>query len=321
MALRLIIFFLPVMFVFFSCVENLIFIQIHPGKQTYMKFESMGDSLDIYNNDFIHPYESEQWTSSYKKINDTNDNWSFITEGSFLESKYIFIDSEKSNLGYRYEKNIIPSFFGVQYEFRLIFSGTKIKTEFPGLYDAIISKKLDSLYWIPEALIILMDKGLSDLTSDSLSPKKIIWNKRLVNHMRNSFAKVDIEKNLKIIEKDRVRFLKDLLTPFNVDEDFPSMLAESMETHEDILRSKIDLNDDNFIIKLLMPGQIISTNAINMIDDTLIWEFGIDSLLNQDYVLKANSRLYTIERLEKILISIGVIVFLFIGYWLKKHRS
>ena len=139
--------------------------------------------------------------------------------------------------------------------------------------------------------------------------------------MRNSFAKVDIEKNLEIIEKDRVRFLKDLLTPFNVDEDFPSMLAESMETHEDILRSKIDLNDDNFIIKLLMPGQIISTNAINMIDDTLIWEFGIDSLLNQDYVLKANSRLYTIERLEKILISIGVIVFLFIGYWLKKYWS
>ena len=84
----------------------------------------MGDSLDIYNNDFIHPYESEQWTSSYKKINDTTDNWSFITEGSFLESNYIFIDSGKSNLGYRYEKNIIPSFFWVQYEFRLIFSGT-----------------------------------------------------------------------------------------------------------------------------------------------------------------------------------------------------
>ena len=81
------------MLVFFSCVENLIFIQIHPGKQTYMKFESMGDSVDIYNNDFIHPYESEQWTSSYKKINDTTDNWSFITEGSFLESKYVFIDS------------------------------------------------------------------------------------------------------------------------------------------------------------------------------------------------------------------------------------
>ena len=45
-----------------------------------------------------------------------------------------------------------------------------------------------------------MEKGLSDLTGDSLSPKKIIWNKRLVNHMRNSFAKVDIEKNLEIID-------------------------------------------------------------------------------------------------------------------------
>ena len=33
---------------------------------------------------------------------------------------------------------------GVQYEFHLIFMGTMIKTEFPSLYDAIISKNLDS---------------------------------------------------------------------------------------------------------------------------------------------------------------------------------
>ena len=319
MALR-IIFFFPLILIFFSCVENLIFIQIHPEKQTYMRFESKGDSLDIFNSDFIHPHESEQWFHSYNKI-DTTNNWLHITEGSFIDSKYVFIDSGNSSLGYRYEKNIVPSFLGVQYEFHLIFMGTMIKTEFPSLYDAIISKNLDSLYWLPEALTILMEKGLSDMTRDSLPHEQIIWNKRLVNHMRNSFAKIDIERGLQNFQKDRVGFLKELLTPFSVDENFPLMLAQSMEFHEHVLRSKIDLNDDTFIIKLIMPGQIVSTNATNIIGDTLVWNFGIDSLLNQSYMLKAKSTLYATARLEKILISIGVIAFLLIGYWLKKYRS
>ena len=112
---------------------------MHPEKQTYMRFESKGDSLDIFDSDFIHPHESEQWFHSYNKI-DTTNNWLHITEGSFIDSKYVFIDSGNSSLGYRYEKNIVPSFLGVQYEFHLIFIGTMIKTEFPSLYDAIISK-------------------------------------------------------------------------------------------------------------------------------------------------------------------------------------
>ena len=199
--------------------------------------------------------------------------------------------------------------------------GTMIKTEFPSLYDAIISKNLDSLYWLPEALTILMEKGLSDMMRDSLQNEQIIWNKRIVNHMRNTFAKIDIEKGLQNFQKDRVGFLKELLIPFSVDENFPLMLAQSMEFHERVLRSKIDLNDETFIIKLIMPGQIVSTNATNIIGDTLVWNFGIDSLLNQSYMLQAKSTLYATERLEKILISIGVIAFLLIGYWLKKYRS
>ena len=38
--------FLPIIFILFSCVENRIFIQIHPDGQSYFKFESHGDSTD-----------------------------------------------------------------------------------------------------------------------------------------------------------------------------------------------------------------------------------------------------------------------------------
>ena len=93
-----------------------------------------------------------------------------------------------------------------------------------------------------------------------------------------------------------------------------------MVAQEKVLRSRIDLQDDTFLVKLLMPGQIVSANATNMIDDTLIWNFGIDSLLDDNYVLSASSTLYTIERLEIVLILIGIILFLLVSYGIKRKR-
>ena len=312
--------FLPLLFTCFSCVEHLILIQIHPDKQTYIKFESIGDSLDIFDNDFKHPSESKNWNSYYRQINNSDNNWSHITEGSFLDSENFFIDPGNSRLVYQYEKKVIPSFLGEDYEFHLTFSGTKIKTEFPNLYKAIISKNLDSLKWLPEALTVLMKKSLYDIDNELISPEKTHWNKRLVNHLRNSFAKKGNENTLSIIQNDRIKFLKELLKPFNINDTLTLKLAESMVAHEKVLRSKIDLQDDTFIVKLLMPGQIVSANATNMIDDTLIWNFGIDSLLDDNYILSARSTHYTLERLEIILILIGVMLFLLVSYGIKRQR-
>jgi hypothetical protein len=223
-------------------------------------------------------------------------------------------------LGYKYKNNIIKSFFSRHYEFHLTFSGTKIKTEFPDLYKAIISKNLDSLKWLPEALTVLMQKSLNDIDSESISPEKRLWNKRLVNHLRNSFAKMSNENTLSIIQNNRIKFLKELLKPLNVNDTLTLKLADAMVAHEKVLRSRIDLQDDTFLVKLLMPGQIVSANATNMVDDTLIWNFGIDSLLDDNYVLSASSTLYTIERLEIVLILIGIILFLLVSYGIKRKR-
>ena len=165
-----------------------------------------------------------------------------------------------------------------------------------------------------------MQKSLNDIDSESISPEKRLWNKRLVNHLRNSFAKMSNENTLSIIQNNRIKFLKELLKPFNVNDTLTLKLAESMVAHEKVLRSRIDLQDDTFLVKLLMPGQIVSANATNMVDDTLIWNFGIDSLLDDNYVLIASSTLYTIERLEIVLILIGIILFLLVSYGIKRKR-
>ena len=320
MALKIIMLYLPIIFMVFSCVENHIYIHLHPDQQTYFKFESRGDSSDVFDQDFLHPKNILGWNSLSKMVKKgAENNWYLITEGILKDTSRVFFYIDKAPLGYSFKKNITKSWISTKYDFKLIFSGRRIKTEYPRLYEAILSEKLDSLNWLPEALTILMHKGLEDLDRDSLIPVQSLWNKRLVNHMKNSFARMTQIEDLEYIQGNREQFLTDLLKPFNVNKDLPANLAKHMEKHEQILKASMDLNDDSFLIKILMPGQIISTNATSTKKDTLIWNFGLDSLLSDAYILRARSIVYAIDRMQKTLISVGILLLLLIGNWLIKR--
>ena len=193
-----------------------------------------------------------------------------------------------------------------------------IRGNYPKLYEAILFEKPDSLYWLPEALTVLMKKGLDDIYSDSLSQKQNIWNQRLVNHLQNSFAKFTSMDDLKNIQKDRELFLTDLFKLFKIDPDLPSNLAFAMEKHEKFLNSTLDLNDDSFEIKVIMPGQPIFTNANKVIHDTLIWNFGLDSLLSDAYTLSGRSVIYTTDRYQKTLISVGILFLILMAILIKR---
>ncbi len=83
-----------------------------------------------------------------------------------------------------------------------------------------------------------------------------------------------------------------------------------MKMREDYLKASLDLKDDSFVIKLLMPGEIFSGNSLSMSQDTLIWKFGLDSLLNVNYTLSATSVVYSKKKIQKT--SILVVFFLLI---------
>jgi len=312
--------FLPIILILFSCVENRIFIQIHPDGQSYFKFESRGDSTDVLDNDYLHPSYLNGWSSSVKIIkHDDDNNWVMTTEGILLDTSILFFHEDTIPLGYTFNRSVSEKWFSIEYIFSLTFSGRRIKENYPKLYEAILFEKPDSLYWLPEALTVLMKKGLDDVYSDSLSQKQNIWNQRLVNHLQNSFAKFTSMDELKNIQKDRKLFLTNLFKPFKIDPDLPSNLAFAMEKHEKILKSTLDLNDDSFEIKVIMPGQPIFTNANKVILDTLIWNFGLDSLLSDSYTLSGRSVIYTTDRYQKTLISIGILFLILMAILIKKR--
>ena len=94
---------------------------------------------------------------------------------------------------------------------------------------------------------------------------------------------------------------------------FPEKLADKMSIHEEYLQTSLDLDDDSFEIKVLMPGQVVSTNSSSFNQDTLIWSFGLDSLLNDKFTLQAVSVIYAIENMEKMIILGVCILLIFFG--------
>jgi len=299
-----------------SCVENKIFIHVHPDGKSFFKFESRGDSLDIYDNDFVHPYHLKNWATEISTIQTENEtNWIRITKGIIDDSVFVLQSPEEPQMGYEFHQSNISSWYKDTYNVKVVIEGCKIKQDYPELYNAVLTDKMDSLNWLPEALTVLMHKGLKDISHDSLSPEQSLWNRRLVNHLRNSFAKFSSLNELELIQKDRVGYLETLLAPFHVAPSLPKNLAISMEKHEKILRTSLDLKDDFFIWKVLIPGQLFATNATRVSGDTLIWEFGLDSLLSHNYTMYGSTVIYSKDKIQLSLISnliIGCILIIII---------
>ena len=150
----------------------------------------------------------------------------------------------------------------------------------------------------------LMKKGLEDLREDAIIDDDRLYNDRLVNHVKNTFAKLEDEDVMEFIRGNKETMISELLKPFKIDQEFPKILSDAMEPHEEKLKGNLKLFDDRFTVKLLMPGQPLNTNATEIINDTLIWNFGIDSLLDEGYTLQANSIIYNFLPFQKLILTI-----------------
>jgi hypothetical protein len=312
---------LPILFVIIfismSCVENEIFIQILPDGKAFVRIVSIGDSTDILDKDFEHPSFNSK-NSSYELIK-TDSIWKSITNLVIKDSTFNFNPKNGLGFGFNFQQKIKSS--SKINSFKMNFIGRDIQNEYPILYNSIMNNKLDSLIWLPEALTVIIDKALTDLEKDSIYKKEEISRPRLVNHFKNSFSRISTFEELENIQENRAVFIHNTLKPFKVSQKFSAFLSKKMKVHEDHLKSSLGLKDDNFIIKLLLPGEAISGNAMSMNEDTLIWKFGLDSLLNNNYDLYASSVTTSKKKVQKISILIVCFLLLFSIILISKQKQ
>ena len=312
---------LPILFVIIfismSCVENEIFIQILPDGKAFVRIVSIGDSTDILDKDFEHPSFNSK-NSSYELIK-TDSIWKSITNLVIKDSTFNFNPKNGLGFGFNFQQKIKSS--SKINSFKMNFIGRDIQNEYPILYNSIMNNKLDSLIWLPEALTVIIDKALTDLEKDSIYKKEEISRPRLVNHFKNSFSRISTFEELENIQENRAVFIHNTLKPFKVSQKFSAFLSKKMKVHEDRLKSSLGLKDDNFIIKLLLPGEAISGNAMSMNEDTLIWKFGLDSLLNNNYDLYASSVTTSKKKVQKTSILIVFFLLLFSIILISKQKQ
>ncbi len=314
----------PIIYLFFggfillSCVENRIFIQIHPDQNTYFKFESRGDSLDIFNFDFLHPMDLVGWTTSFNILEDGNDtNYYHITEGILEDQEFVFFNPDKAPLGYGYKQTIKNNWLSSTYEFSFIFFGRNINMDYPQLNKAILNQKIDSLSWAPEVFKKLIEKTMIEYDKSTLFEKSDFPIESIMGQLNNTLINSDYINQLVLLNNTWENIFNDLIQSFNLKKDTANRLTKIMRKNIEILQSTIDLNDDRFIIKLLMPGQIIGTNSHTIKKDTLIWNFGIDSLLSNDFKIKSSSIVYDIKLIQKTLILVSIIGLLGVIHWFR----
>ena len=301
--------FLPlVIFFHTSCVENIIFIQVYPDGQTYFKFISRGDSTDINDQDFQHPFRNDITIHSSSHITKKDSIWEITTEAIYKDS--IFVFKPENSLGFSFIRTKENTSLSSFYNFNIEFVGRAIKNDYPLLYNALLNDKLDSLDWLPEALTTIINQSLIDLENDTTKNNLKTTRGRLVNHFKNSFSRIKSFEDLKAIQENRLEYITTTLKPFKVQNQFCVNLAERMKVHEDYLKSSLDLKDDTFVLKLKLPGEVLSSNSMSMEQDTLIWKFGLDSLLNDNFVLSSNSVIHSKKKIQKT--SILLVTFLLI---------
>ena len=97
----------------------------------------------------------------------------------------------------------------------MVFDGRRVKSEYPNLFFTMIkSQSLDSGGWAPQAFTTLLKKGLEDLRKNAIVENDSLYNDRMVNHVKNTFAKVEDEDVMEFIQGNKETVISELLMPF-----------------------------------------------------------------------------------------------------------
>ena len=304
-----------------ACVENIITIRVHPDGRSHLQFISKGDSTDIFNSDFSHP-NSPAWHRETKSTikKDGEIVWIKNSAGFVMPGIKVRPDSLKQALDYTITSTIRKKWFSKHYIFHAHFPKVLDKYKSPLLSESLLTDKMDSIQWVPEALMNIIDSTLTQIYQMPDFQNMPYEQDRLSNHFMNTFYHIQSELLLNELSENRKTFITRTLKPFPLlNSNFIQIFEAKMKSYESKIENIIHLKDDHFKLSLILPGAIFQSNAKTLNGDTLQWEFTLKDFLNQDYNMTAKSMIYSVKDFQKIIILSTL--FLLIGIWIIFRKS
>ena len=294
-----------------ACVENLIHISVLPDGKYSIKYNSIGDKIDLENKDFVHPKNTElvKWATTMtfldeKDIFSKDLNWEKETISTeFINKKMSFSDSQ--SLIYSIDVDKKGYFFWDRYSFKSTVNILSIDTKYPSIVE-YLDIEADSLSWIVPAKKYIIKKSLKEY--DKQAELNIIFIERVNNQIDSYFSYAQERELIEKFDKNSSIILKDALKPISTT--LPRNFFQDMEIFVDKYEADFlkntELMNDYFQFNINLPGIIRSNNAQSNTDGLLVWSFDFDNIAKDQFKMYANSIRINKLRIQLLLVMIIV---------------
>ena len=294
-----------------ACVENLIHISVLPDGKFSIKYNSIGDKLDLDNKDFIHPKNTEfvKWATTMtfldeKDVFSKNLNWEKETISTEpINKKMIFSDSQ--SLIYSIDVDKKGYFFWDRYSFKSTVHSLDIDTKYPSIIE-YLDTEADSLSWIVPAKKYIIKKSLKEY--DKQAELNIIFIERVNNQVDSYFSYAEERELIDKFDKNSSIILKDALKPISttLPKNFFQDMKIFVDKYEADFLKNIELMNDYFQFNINLPGIVRSNNAQSNSDGLLVWSFDFDIIAKDQFKMYANSIRINKLRIQLLLVMIIV---------------
>jgi hypothetical protein len=303
-------------------VEHLITVRVLPDGRYTMKFVTRGDSTDVFNDDFPHPFGSPWTTHIATEIMNEETTWIMETSG-LLSGPVAFAAGESSpiQLAHPIDVKRTVGMLGTRYSVIQFFKGREVFRKYPKFGDSLGNTEDDSTKWIGEALYYIGTTAINDLQEDSTTLLENILAERIENYIRGYVDRKNFTELYSIGDSASL-FVDDVLQPFltQLPANYPAAYQDAVDRYSNEMKITGQLQDDQFKFHIFLPGVVISTNADSIAGDTLLWTFGLKDFLNDDYILEAESIVYSKKRIQFAIIVVTLLVLIIAVILIKFKR-
>jgi hypothetical protein len=305
------VFLLIVCMLMTACVENLIHISVLPDGKYSIKYNSVGDKIDLENKDFVHPKNSElvKWATTMtfldeKDVISKNLNWEKETISTEpINKKMSFTDSQSLIYSIGVDKK--GYFFWDRYSFKSTVNSLAIDKKYPSIVE-YLDIEADSLSWIVPAKKYIIKKSLTEY--DKQADLNIIFVERVNNQIDSYFSYAEERELTDKFDKNSSIILKDALKPISMT--LPRNFFQDMEIFVDKYEADFlkntELMNDYFQFNINLPGVIRSNNAQSNSDGLLVWSFDFDNIAKDQFKMYANSIRINKLRIQLLLVMVIV---------------
>ena len=305
------VFLLIVCMLMTACVENLIHISVLPDGKYSIKYNSVGDKIDLENKDFVHPKNSElvKWATTMtfldeKDVMSKNLNWEKETISTEpINKKMSFTDSQSLIYSIGVDKK--GYFFWDRYSFKSTVNSLAIDKKYPSIVE-YLDIEADSLSWIVPAKKYIIKKSLTEY--DKQADLNIIFVERVNNQIDSYFSYAEERELTDKFDKNSSIILKDALKPISMT--LPRNFFQDMEIFVDKYEADFlkntELMNDYFQFNINLPGVIRSNNAQSNSDGLLVWSFDFDNIAKDQFKMYANSIRINKLRIQLLLVMVIV---------------